>query len=62
MTRFFIFYSFDLSPVISSLLQSATIVALNLAYVRIATRLNDYENHRTVPCPNPIPPLPCLST
>lgn len=46
--RYFIFYGYDLSPIISSLLQSATIVALNIAYVTIATKLNNYENHRTV--------------
>eukprot|EP01036_Dinobryon_divergens_P029901 gene29901-39071_t len=45
---YFLFYGFDLSKVMSSLLQSASIVALNLAYVRIATRLNNYENHRTI--------------
>jgi hypothetical protein len=48
VARYFLFYGFDLSKVMSSLLQSASIVALNLAYVRIATRLNNYENHRTV--------------
>jgi hypothetical protein len=46
--RYFLFYGLDLTRVMSSLLQSVTIVALNLAYVRIATRLNNYENHRTV--------------